>query len=126
MKVFVVDDDPIYKRIVQRMFNEIDDALSIRFFGDGRKAMDVLEGWEGVAFPDIIMLDIEMPELDGWGFMDAFRQLPAAAREHTKVYIITSSIANEDIQKAGRYPEIIGYIPKPITHQILKRIVGQQ
>ncbi|MBO9618151.1 MAG: response regulator [Niabella sp.] len=125
MKVFVIDDDPVYKLIVQRMFNEMSETVSARFFNDGRKAMDVLEGWEPVAFPDIIMLDIEMPEMDGWAFMDAFRTLPAAATAHTKIYIITSSIANEDVQKAGQYPEIIKYIPKPITQEILKGIIGR-
>ena len=61
--------------------------------------------------PDIILLDLNMPILDGWQFLDEFKQFNSTAQ----VYIMSSSNYPEDIQNASNYPLVKGYIVKPLT-----------
>ncbi|ANH80955.1 hypothetical protein A8C56_08135 [Niabella ginsenosidivorans] len=123
MRVFVVDDDPVYKMIVQRMLAEHESNPGVSLFENGRDAFNNLRDAPGTALPDIILLDIEMPVLDGWGFMDAFRRLSEEKRKGIKIYIVTSSVANEDVYKARAYPEITAYISKPVTRSKINSIL---
>ena len=123
MRVFVVDDDPVYKMIVQRMLAEDESSPLVFVFGNGREALNSFRSGPEAVLPDIILLDIEMPVLDGWGFMDAFQKLPEEKRKGVTIYIVTSSIANEDVCKAKEYPEITAYISKPVTRSKIHHIL---
>ncbi len=84
---------------------------------------ECLNGKEGVEFfeelqnkpdsvtPDIILLDLNMPIIDGWQFLEEFKQFNSSAQ----VYIMSSSNYPEDIQNASNYPLVKGYIVKPLT-----------
>lgn len=84
---------------------------------------ECLNGKEGVEFfeelqnkpdsvtPDIILLDLNMPIIDGWQFLEEFKQFNSPAQ----VYIMSSSNYPEDIQNASNYPLVKGYIVKPLT-----------
>ncbi len=84
---------------------------------------ECLNGKEGVEFfeelqnkpdsvtPDIILLDLNMPIIDGWQFLEEFKQFNSSAQ----IYIMSSSNYPEDIQNASNYPLVKGYIVKPLT-----------
>ncbi|MBA3986853.1 MAG: response regulator, partial [Flavobacteriales bacterium] len=74
--------------------------------------------------PDIIFLDINMPEMDGWEFMDEFIQIQKSLSKKITIYIVSSSIAFQDTEKANRYKEISGYIIKPFQADCLKKILS--
>ncbi len=65
--------------------------------------------------PQVILLDIRMPVLDGFAFLQKFNRLPKHIREICKVIMVTSSVNLEDYQKAMENPNVIGYISKPLT-----------
>lgn len=69
--------------------------------------------------PDAIYLDIEMPIMNGWEFMDEFLKLPEDIRSKINIFIVTSSISNDDKDKAASYPEIKKYITKPLDAEKL-------
>ena len=71
--VLVVDDDPSIQGFLAEAL--ADEGYAVRTAGDGRRALDVLDGWR----PDLILLDLMMPELDGWAFRDEQRRRPAVA-----------------------------------------------
>lgn len=115
--IWIVDDDPIYQiianKIVQRsaMFSEV------TTFKNGKEAIDtvhqVLESKNTI--PDIILLDINMPVMDGWEFMEELSAVKPKIEKEFSVYIVSSSIAVEDKSKSKKYTDILGYISKPIS-----------
>lgn len=115
--IWVVDDDPIYQIIVNKIIKKSELFLSVSSFKNGKYAIDalkkILEKEE--ILPNIILLDINMPIMDGWEFMDEMNTLKSQIKEPIQIYIVSSSIASEDKNKAKNYPEIIAYLSKPIN-----------
>lgn len=124
----IIDDDPIFRFGTRRIMELADFCKGFLVFNNGKEALDALrahiEADEQVALPDVILLDLNMPIMDGWQFLDAFMQIPT--HKQILVYIVTSSIDPEDIKRAKMYDIVNNYIVKPVTvdklHEIMKAI----
>ncbi|SDD16062.1 response regulator [Niabella drilacis] len=110
--IFIVDDDPIHRLLMDKLFARQPKPCKLYFFENGQKALEALK--EPSALPDLILLDIEMPVMNGWQFMDAFSQLDPALIDPIPVYMVSSSFSDVDQDRVKRYPRIRGYIVKPI------------
>lgn len=75
--------------------------------------------------PDLILLDIYMPELDGWGFLMEFEKVKDQFIKRIKICIISSSSHPRDIERAKLFPEVSEYIQKPVTMDSLKKVLGR-
>jgi CheY-like chemotaxis protein len=115
--IWVVDDDPIYQIIVNKIIKKSELFLSVSSFKNGKDAIDALKNTleNKESFPNVILLDINMPIMDGWEFMDEMVLLKPKINEPLQIYIVSSSIALEDKVKAKNYPEIVAYLSKPIN-----------
>ena len=115
--IWVIDDDPIYQIIVNKIIQKSELFLNVSSFKNGKDAIDALENSLETkeALPNIILLDINMPIMDGWEFMEEMVALKSKISEAINIYIVSSSIALEDKNKAKNYPEIIAYLSKPIN-----------
>lgn len=125
--VLVVDDDPVFKLIARKLFERTGDFFEVTFAENGLEAIELLRTTiEGTMkpLPDIILLDIEMPIMNGWGFMEEFVKLPVEDTRDISVYTVSSSIAQEDKNKTASYPQIKAYITKPLTVDIIRSIAG--
>ncbi|MCO5949972.1 response regulator [Mucilaginibacter sp. RT5R15] len=76
----------------------------------------------GENLPEVILLDLNMPVMDGWEFLDEFTKVPPAKK--IIIYIVTSSIDPADVEKAKQYEAISQYIVKPVTVDNLKEILN--
>ena len=116
-KIWVIDDDPIYQIIVKKIIEKSEMFTEIYSFKNGKDAIDNLykssENSESV--PDIILLDINMPIMDGWEFMEELGLIKTNFNNEIVVYIVSSSIAIEDKNKSKSYENILGYLSKPIN-----------
>ena len=73
--------------------------------------------------PQIILVDINMPILNGWDFLEAFEKMDADATKNVRVYIYTSSIYYKDIEKAKNYKSVIKLITKPLSQEMIDEII---
>ncbi|MEO8252984.1 MAG: response regulator [Flavobacterium sp.] len=124
--IWVVDDDPIYQIIMKKIIDKSGVFSCAISFTHGKEAIDKLKEVlsENKKIPDIILLDIEMPVLDGWGFMEEITVLKPLIIPEIQIYISSSSIAIEDKDKAKNDPNILGYMSKPITITDLVKIAS--
>ena len=115
--IWVVDDDPIYQIIVNKIIKKSELFSSVSSFKNGKDAIDALKNAlkNNERLPDIILLDINMPIMDGWEFMEEKLLLKPLIKDPVQIYIVSSSIALEDKNKAKNYSEIIAYLSKPIN-----------
>jgi CheY-like chemotaxis protein len=115
--IWVVDDDAIYQIIVKKIIEKSATFSSVSTFQDGDIAINSLKNTieHNKALPDVILLDINMPQMDGWEFMKEMSLIKAQLQKKIAIYIVSSSIANEDKEKSKTFPDILGYLSKPVV-----------
>ncbi|WP_429382210.1 response regulator [Mucilaginibacter sp. UYCu711] len=112
---WIIDDDEIYKYGFRKYVTIKKFCPNILEFANGEEAISYLKSPINQAnLPDIIFLDIDMPVMDGWGFVDAFSDLKSRLDKQITLLMVTSSLNYADIVRARRCPEITEYIVKPI------------
>ncbi|TDE14870.1 response regulator [Dyadobacter psychrotolerans] len=125
MKICIIDDDWVCRFINQKLIGKILEEPNVLQFEDGQDAFDFFEQWQHTPgnLPDVILLDINMPRMDGWQFIEMFRNLK---NHHYNpfIYISSSSQHPDDMARATAYPEINGYLPKPLSIEVLKKVLS--
>ncbi len=121
----VIDDDEIYTFTVKRVIDNSQLAEKTLFFSNGKLALDFFKEYlhQTADLPDLILLDINMPVLDGWQFMDEFVKLSPQINKRIFVYIVSSSVDRADINKAKGYSQISDFIVKPVTAAMFRKVV---
>ncbi|MFE3847840.1 response regulator [Flavobacterium sp. LB3P45] len=114
--IWVIDDDTIYQIIVNKIIQKSEMFSNVTSFKNGKEAIDTLTSLakQDELLPDIILLDINMPIMDGWEFMEEMTILKPSMTKKIIVYVVSSSIAIEDKNKSKTYPDILGYLSKPV------------
>jgi two-component system chemotaxis response regulator CheY len=123
--VFVVDDDKIFHFIIKKLLFNNNIKVEPKFFENGLQAIEGIKSnlQKEEAPPDLILLDINMPILDGWEFLEEFKKLKKRLQKEITIYIISSSDNIVDRNRAKDFKdEIKDYYLKPITIDGLKSI----
>ncbi|NHN24250.1 response regulator [Flavobacterium jejuense] len=123
--IWIIDDDSIYKFVIQKLIAKTDLFENVKTFSNGEEASIALKNELNLMtqLPDIILLDIEMPLMDGWEFMSEIDTLkPKIEEKNIKIFMSSSSIAHEDKIKVDNNPDIKGYLTKPISLEDLLKI----
>jgi CheY-like chemotaxis protein len=116
--IFVVDDDPIQNMLTTQLIKLNPQKTDYLVFNNGQ---EVLTELQNDVKPNIILLDINMPIMDGWAFLDAYQNFPNKAA----VYMLTSSTNDADMQQAKNYYCVKGYYQKPLNLGIIAGILSQ-
>lgn len=123
--VMLIDDNEIDNFINMKMIEGSGFAHNVLVHTGSRSALELLDNYARTEalpeemIPGIIFLDINMPILNGFMFLEEFEKLKPAFRDKMKVIILTSSINPKDAEKSNKHPLISGFINKPLTEKHL-------
>jgi PAS domain S-box-containing protein len=116
--VWIVDDDQVITYITEHMLRNADNSLHITNFLSAKMALEKLR-LDGKA-PDVLLLDINMPGITGWEFLDQLKSLNLEAN----VYMYSSSIDPDDVKEARNYPMVKDFISKPLDARTIRKILS--
>jgi len=119
-KVLLVEDDPITILVCKRTIEIAGFANNVKSVINGQEAIDYLR--ESTDIPDLILLDLNMPILNGWEFLEWFIVWVKDAVKVPAVYILSSTVDPEDQKKAMEYSSVKGFISKPLTKEHLSNL----
>ncbi|MBB4081055.1 CheY-like chemotaxis protein [Lewinella aquimaris] len=126
--ILLIDDSEADNFIHCRRLDKMHVAGEIVVRNNGRQGLDYLTTHNAdgnFPRPDLVFLDINMPVLDGWGFLDAYHQLPEACRARVLIVMLTSSVGDSDYARAGEYALIDAHESKPLTKEKIRGLMEQ-
>lgn len=119
---FLVDDDAVNNLINTKVILQSKLAIKISSFTCAKEALSKLKQIGESApdeFPQLIFLDINMPEMNGWAFLEEFMRFPNSLLQRCNVVMLTSSIDLFDIKRSKTHSIVIDYIIKPLNTKFL-------
>ncbi len=123
-RVLLIDDNDIDNFINERMITTNHFSREVIVKSSADAALQYLKSNESNqnALPQLIFLDLNMPVMDGFGFLAEFEKLPDTIRQDVKVIVLSSSISPEDINRASTNPFVVKYVNKPLSEKYLDAI----
>lgn len=125
-QILCIDDDPIALMLIKKNIQKITFSNEIVTAQNGQEALDFFKSLNDLQAnntvhkqPQLIFLDLNMPVMGGWEFLDCFNNKEYSNFNHTKVIVLSSTIDPTDIEKSKAYPMVIDFLPKPITTEML-------
>ena len=126
--VFLIDDDNIYQFTARKILESTGLAKHIQSFYNGSEAINYFKDQKNInleTLPDFIFLDINMPVMNGWEFLEEYHQLYGKLPKSIVLYVVSSSIDSYDINKSKEYENVTDYIVKPITRIRYKELLEE-
>lgn len=123
--IMIIDDDPINNIIARHTIRHFDANIVIDDYSDPEKALFFLETQSKLRsqhLPDLIFLDLNMPFIDGWTFLESYKNLLPFFNKDVDLFLLTSSTNNKDMQRAKSFPIVTNYISKPLNINTLEKI----
>lgn len=113
----LIDDDSVYQYLTTKVISETRLVDLIKVFSNGQEAIDFFKSVEDARekLPDIILLDLTMPVMDGWEFLEEYVKLQPTFNKKIILFIVSSSIAPSDIIRARSISAVSDFIVKPVT-----------
>lgn len=120
----MIDDDEITLMLCEFILEEYQFAKEIRKFDNGADGLkyfeDLTQNPDQVEeAPELILLDLNMPVLSGWDFLNDFYTLYGTLLKKTKVILLSSTVDPEDQVRSGNYENVIGFLTKPLDENAI-------
>ena len=122
--VCIIDDSEAFRIITKITVSDYFPSEDVLVFPTVMKGIDYIKsnlGNEDV-IPDVVFTDLNMPNIDGWEFIEAYKALRPLIKKDILIYFITSFVTDSDVAKASKIPEITGVINKPLDEATIQKI----
>ena len=126
--VLLVDDDPTVNFLNQRLLSRLNVSQQVYVAHNGAEALTLLNTHcqaDFQACPALVLLDLNMPVMNGFEFLEAYQRLPAAQRQGTSIVVLTSSVLPAD-QVRAKGLSVAGFLTKPLTREGLNTVLQAQ
>ncbi|RYG22277.1 MAG: response regulator [Chitinophagaceae bacterium] len=123
LNLLVIDDDDINIFIIKKIVEKTGFDIEMVSRNNGQQAMDYLNETisQNKALPRLVLIDINMPVMNGWEFIEAYDTL--SIEQQVDMYILSSSVYENDIEKTKSYKAVKGFISKPLSMERLTELV---
>lgn len=123
-KVMLIDDTEVDSFISKRILTSTQFSNEITEFNSAQKALDYLVENAHLphALPQVIFIDIHMPAMDGFDFIEKFNMLPPIVLKYCKLIMLSASADSVDHEKIKSYRSILKFLPKPLTKNELQAL----
>lgn len=126
-KVYIIDDDEVSVFLAQTMLEAEGFAREYETFQNPCDAihqlLPILQQELTESIPNVIFLDLNMPQMDGWHFMDKLSPHAELLKQNSRLYILTSSLDSMDVRKAKTYDFLAGFLQKPLEESAIQHIL---
>ncbi|MES2003674.1 MAG: response regulator [Bacteroidota bacterium] len=124
--VCVIDDDNIYQYTARVILESTGLIKEIQSFYDGNEALNFIKKnihQSRESLPDVIFLDINMPVMNGWEFLDEYNKLSTNLTKPILVYVVSSSVNSTDMQRSRAYETVTDYLVKPVNRNTYQELM---
>lgn len=126
--VLIIDDDRILQFALRTALQKIDRETEVKCCYNGLEAIDYLENLkaEGENLPDLILLDLNMPVMNGFAFLERYKLMAPSRSQKPWLYVVTSSIDENDFARVREYNLVVDFISKPLSKEFLRNMLGSE
>lgn len=123
-RLVMIDDNPLEHLIIEKLCQQSTVFSNVTHFSDARDILNQLGECKPDSYnlPDVILLDLQMPEFNGWDFLHQFNSLYTKLSKQVQVYVFTSSVSQEDRERSMSFPFVYDFISKPMKKEKLQLI----
>ena len=123
----IIDDDKIYVNLVKKIIEIKKLSENLLIYKNGKEALDYFKNSMSSVthedlLPDIIFLDLNMPVMDGWEFLNEFLKIKNNLNKKITLYVVSSSIDPRDLERAKSFNMVTDYLIKPIELKKFEKI----
>lgn len=127
MRVLIIDDDPILIMVCTRLMSITGFSSQVASCRDGKEGIEYLKAKisdHPEELPEIIFLDINMPVMNGWDFLDLYSGIKQDLPAPLTIVMLSSTVDQADYDRANTYPDVKGFYSKPLTKEHLPEITA--
>ncbi len=125
----IIDDDSIYINLIKKIIETKKLCNNFLIFNDGKEGIEyfeaLLQNLDEKNIPEVILLDINMPVMDGWEFIERFTKIKNRFNKQITLYLVSSSIVVRDINKAKSISTVKNYLVKPVKIDELEAVFNK-
>ena len=123
-RIMIIDDDATSNMICKMIIKKVLPDIEVTDILHPQRGMDYIkDNFKENSLPICLLLDINMPDWSGWDFLDHFIELPDYIKNKFTIYMLSSSVNKEDLQKAATNTYVKDYIEKPLSKMAIERIM---
>jgi CheY-like chemotaxis protein len=124
-RILLIEDDATFVFITKKIISKANFTGELKVFGNGQEGINYLTSIanDSELLPEVIFLDLAMPIMDGWGFLEEYMLLLPKLKRNITIYIVSSSVSPHDVERARNISIVSDFIVKPISQELFLEII---